>query len=89
MAQGGYRPGAGRKKGVATIAAEHARGEIARMIAEELPPIVQALVGKAKGDKRFKTADTMAIKEALERVAGKVTDKLLIQEAKKLLQFDE
>lgn len=49
---GGKRPGAGRKKGVSTLAAEKAREYITRALAKELPPIVKRAIDDAKkGDK--------------------------------------
>lgn len=52
MAKGGYRPGAGRKKGFAALEAERARARIAVKLAKELDPIVDKAIALAKkGDK--------------------------------------
>jgi len=49
---GGARPGAGRKKGVATLAKEKGRALIAKMLEENLEPIVLVAIQQAiSGDK--------------------------------------
>ena len=47
--RGGKRPGAGRKKGLASIKAEEARSYTVKRIAEELEPILSAQIELAKG----------------------------------------
>lgn len=47
MAKGGYRPGAGRKPGYASIAAEKARAYIAEQLDEHLGPIVLKAIEQA------------------------------------------
>lgn len=50
MAQrGGARPGAGRKKGVATLVSERVRAYIAESLEENLGPIVEKAIELAKG----------------------------------------
>lgn len=65
MAKGGYRPGAGRKKGLATIEREKAKEYIAQRIGEYMPEIFQVLVDKAL------EGDIQAIRELLDRGFGK------------------
>lgn len=68
MAQGGKRPGAGRKKGHKashTLQAEQAKAELIRMYVENIKPINQALIDKAIA------GDIQAIKELHDRVFGK------------------
>lgn len=49
ITRGGKRPGAGRKKGLASIKAEEARSYTVKRIAEELEPILAAQIELAKG----------------------------------------
>lgn len=63
--KGGYRAGAGRKKGFAAKNAEEARRLIAEMVSEEIGPIVRALIKKAKN------GDISAAKELFDRAWGK------------------
>lgn len=54
MAQrGGYRPGAGRKKGAASIIAEGIRALIAKKFQEEIEPIVDKAIKQAKRGDRY------------------------------------
>jgi len=49
MAQGGFRPGSGRKRGMASITAENARAFMLKEIAKDLEPIMAAQKEAAKG----------------------------------------
>jgi|SRR3989344_6601336 len=49
MAKGGYRPGAGRKKGFNAIKAEQARAYVIERITKELDSIITAQIEAAKG----------------------------------------
>jgi hypothetical protein len=92
MAQGGARKGAGRKKGLASIASEAARAKIAELVTQEIEPITFALINAATGikyKKGYARPDVMAAKELFERAFGKVTDKLKIEEVKRLIKLDE
>lgn len=63
--KGGYRPGAGRKKGFSAIEAEQARAYITERVASSLEPIIDSLVERAiKGD-------IAATKELFDRAWGK------------------
>ncbi len=63
--KGGYRPGAGRKKGFAAKSSEEARKLFAEMTMREIQPIAQALIIKAKN------GDVAAAKELFDRSWGK------------------
>ena len=68
MAHGGKRPGAGRKKGqkaAHTTQAQKAREELIRAYIENIKPINEALIKKAK------EGDIQAIRELHDRVYGK------------------
>lgn len=67
---GGKRPGAGRKKASHTIQAEAAKAELVRMYCENVRPINEALIQKAK------QGDIAAIKELHDRVFGKAAQPL-------------
>jgi hypothetical protein len=62
---GGYRPGAGRKKGYSAKNAEEARRLLSEMVLTEIEPIAVALI------KRAKEGDIRAAKELLDRAFGK------------------
>ena len=62
--QGGKRLGAGRKKGFAAKNAEEARRLLSERVAQEIGPICDILVSKAK------KGDMRAIKELLDRAWG-------------------
>jgi hypothetical protein len=70
MANGGKRPGAGRKKAGHTIQAEAYRAYLVSEVMKNAKPIVAALIDKAK------TGDVQAIKELHERAMGKVKDEM-------------
>ena len=63
---GGYRPGSGRKKGLATIEREKARYYISERIGEYMPAIFDVLIEKAVVGK-----DVGAIKELFDRGFGR------------------
>ena len=70
--QGGKRQGAGRKKGFAAHSAEEARRQLAEMVAQEIGPIGQALLAKAKA------GNVAAIKELFDRAWGRAPQSLAI-----------
>lgn len=73
MKHGGKRPGSGRPKGsqaTHTLQAQEFRKLLIERITQEAEPIIEALI------KRAKSGDISAIKEAHERVLGKVKDNL-------------
>jgi hypothetical protein len=63
--KGGYRPGAGRKRGFAAKSAEEARRVLAEMVMREIGPIGEALVVRAK------EGDISAAKELFDRAFGR------------------
>jgi hypothetical protein len=63
--KGGYRAGAGRKKGYSAIESEKAREFIVQRVTASLEPIVQQLI------KRAKEGDIRAIRELFDRAYGK------------------
>ncbi len=63
--KGGYRQGAGRKKGFAAKTAEEARVLLAGMLMREISPIGEALIAKAK------RGDIGAAKELFDRAWGR------------------
>lgn len=66
MAQrGGKRPGAGRKPGESTLAAQRVRAFIALKIEEEIAPLVTAQIEKAK------TGDTSSFNTLMDQSFGK------------------
>lgn len=73
MALGGYRPGAGNKKGSKhkkTLEQEIKAKTLEDMLRPHQAEVAEALVKKAK------TGDTGAIKEYHERLLGKVKEKV-------------
>lgn len=64
MALGGYRPGAGRKKGFAALAAERTRIQVAKMVEEEIIPLTKAQIEKAK------KGDSVAYNALMNRAFG-------------------
>lgn len=62
---GGYRQGSGRKQGYAAKSAEEARKLLAERVAEEIGPIADILISKAK------KGDIRAIKELFDRAWGR------------------
>lgn len=65
--RGGYRPNAGRPKAAHTIQAEKAKAALIQAYLDNIRPINEALIAKAK------QGDIQAIRELHERVYGKVT----------------
>lgn len=63
--RGGYREGAGRKKGFAAKNAEQARSVLSEMVIRDIIPIGEALISKAK------QGDISAVKELFDRSWGK------------------
>ena len=63
--RGGYRAGAGRKQGFAAKNAEEARRILSERVAQEIGPISDVLVSKAK------KGDIQAIKELFDRAWGR------------------
>ena len=59
--RGGYRLGAGRKKGFSALEAEKAREYIAMRVTESLEPIVNNLIKQARG------GNIHAVKELFDR----------------------
>lgn len=68
MTLGGKREGAGRKKAPHTIEAEKAREYIVQRVSEELEPIMDQLIAKAK------KGDMAAIKDLLDRAYGRAKE---------------
>ena len=63
--KGGYRPGAGRKKGFSALEAEKAREFIAQEVSASLGPIISNLIVQAK------RGNIQAAKELFDRAWGK------------------
>ena len=63
--RGGYRVGAGRKKGFAARSSEEARRIFSEMLMQEIRPIARALIVKAK------SGDVAAARELFDRSWGK------------------
>lgn len=63
--RGGYRQGAGRKQGFAAKNAEEARRLLSERVAQEIGPLCDALIKKAK------SGDIRAIHELFDRAWGK------------------
>ena len=63
--RGGHRENAGRKRGFSAIKAEEARSYFAERVANELEPIVNSLLEKAK------KGDIQAIRELCDRAWGR------------------
>jgi len=74
--RGGYRAGAGRKKGFAATNAEEARRILSEMVMGEIKPIAKALIAKAK------KGDVVAVRELFDRAFGKApqTEKIDLSE---------
>lgn len=81
MAKGGYRPGAGRKKGFKAIEAEKAREYIINRVSEELGPIIDKAIEQAKA------GDQTARRELLDRAYGKPRETIETQ-GKMMIDFD-
>lgn len=71
--RGGYRAGAGRKKGFAAKNAEEARRVLSGRIAQEIVPISEALISKAKN------GDIRAIHELFDRAWGRAPQAVQIE----------
>ena len=72
--KGGYRPGAGRKKGFSAIEAEEARAYIAERVSASLEPIIDGLIDRAtKGD-------IHATKELFDRAWGRAHTPIAISD---------
>lgn len=67
---GGKRPGAGRKKGAASLAAEKYREFLVAEVAKKKGPLVKALIEKGL------TGDIPALKEIHDRALGKSKESL-------------
>lgn len=65
MTAGGYRPGAGRKRGPASIEREKVKDYIAERIAADIEPMVTKMIAKVK------KGDVFAFKELLDRGFGR------------------
>lgn len=65
MAKGGARPGAGRKKGAATLYSEALKAEIGRQVEQDATELIAAQIAKAK------KGDTFAFNSLLDRFMGK------------------
>lgn len=76
--KGGYRKGAGRKKGFAAKSAEEARKVLSERVAAEIGPIAEILICKAK------KGDIRAIKELLDRAWGKAPQSLALEASESL-----
>lgn len=63
--KGGFREGAGRKKGFAAKGAEEARKVLSERVAQEIGPLSEMLISKAK------KGDIQAIKELFDRAWGR------------------
>ncbi|MCX6788223.1 MAG: hypothetical protein NT108_03630 [Candidatus Kaiserbacteria bacterium] len=63
--RGGYRAGAGRKRGFAAKLAEDARILLSERVAQEIGPISDALISKAKN------GDIRAVHELFDRAWGR------------------
>ncbi len=63
--RGGYRAGAGRKRGFAAKNAEEARKLLSERVTQEIGPISEALISQAK------KGDIRAIKELFDRAWGR------------------
>lgn len=87
MAKGGKRPGAGRKKGSKashTLQAEEGKKLLIQMYLENIRPINEALLKKAK------KGDLGAIKELHDRVYGKSLQPISGEfTGKMILSFDK
>lgn len=71
--KGGYRPGAGRKKGLASIEAEKARDFIAQKVSASLEPIISNLIKQAKD------GNVQTVKELFDRAWGRSVQSVDLQ----------
>lgn len=72
--KGGYREGAGRKKGFAAIEAENARAYIAERVSASLEPIIDGLIESAK------KGDIHATKELFDRAWGRAQAQIALSD---------
>jgi hypothetical protein len=63
--RGGYRAGAGRKKGFSAKNAEEVRRILSEMVMREIVPIGNALISRAKN------GEVVAVRELFDRAFGK------------------
>ena len=81
MAKGGYRPGAGRKKGFKAIEAEKAREYIASRVSKELEPIIDKAIEQAKA------GDQTARRDLFDRAYGRPRETVEVQ-SEMILKLD-
>lgn len=84
---GGWRKGAGRPKASHTLEAEAAKRYVIETVVKALGPILATQIAIATS--KTHKSSTFAAKELFERALGKVSDKLIIQEVKRLIKLDE
>ncbi len=77
--RGGYRTGAGRKQGFAAKNAEEARRLLSERVAQEIGPIGDALILKAKN------GDIPAIKELFDRAWGRSPQSIALENAEPII----
>ena len=70
--RGGKRQGAGRKKGFAATTAEEARRVLVQRVTEEIGPLGDMLIAKAKG------GDIRALHELLDRAWGRAPQAVVV-----------
>ncbi len=69
---GGHRPGSGRKPGFSARSAEEARRYFSQRVAEEIEPLADMLLEKAK------EGDIRALKILLDRAFGRPRQEILL-----------
>ena len=77
--RGGYRDGAGRKRGFSAMTAEEARKVLAEMVMQEIVPIGEALIARAKN------GEVPAIRELFDRAFGKAPQAERIESSERSL----
>lgn len=70
--RGGFRQGAGRKKGFAAKTAEEARRLLAQRVAAEIGPLIDILIAKAK------KGDIRALHELFDRAWGRAPQGIML-----------
>lgn len=86
MSRNGLNNKGGRPKGskaAHTLEAERGKAFIVQEYLKELEPMLRAQIKQAK------KGNVYAFDKLSERALGKISDKLIVQEVKKLLKFDE